>query len=268
MNHTIKFLDGTEKTFETLRDANLPRANLRDADLSGADLSGANLSGANLSWADLSGANLSWADLSGADLRGANLRGANLRGADLCGADLSWANLSGADLAQTDLCEANLSRANLSCADLSGANLGNQWIIQGPPRSDEYHFFLQKLTADSQPMIKAGCRHFTLPEAWKHWRATRSGTPLGEETFAILEYLEKVARIQGRILKQTEYGAIERAADTIARAKLQFEGDAETILFHVVLDLLEWCGAQSPKINFDEVLDMVREHIAEHPQKG
>ena len=46
MNHTIKFLDGTEKTFETLRDANLPRANLRDADLSGADLSGANLSGA------------------------------------------------------------------------------------------------------------------------------------------------------------------------------------------------------------------------------
>ena len=149
MSHTIKFLDGTEKTFETLRGGNLSRANLR--------------------YAGLSRANLSRADLPGGDLYRANLREANLREADLSG------------------------------ANLSGANLGNQWIIQGPTRSDEYHFFLQKLTADSQPMIKAGCRHFTLPEAWKHWRATRSGTPLGEETFAILEYLEKVARIQGRI---------------------------------------------------------------------
>ena len=36
----------------------------------------------------------------------------------------------------------------------------------------------------------AGCRWFTLPEAWRHWQATRDSTPLGEETFDILVLFE------------------------------------------------------------------------------
>ena len=56
--YKIKFLDGTEKEFDTL--------------------TGANLWGADLSETDLVRANL-----RGADLRGANLRGANLEGTDL-----------------------------------------------------------------------------------------------------------------------------------------------------------------------------------------
>jgi len=55
MSYKIKFKDGSEKEFKTLR----------------------------------------YADLSYANLRGANLRGANLRGADLRGADLRGANLNG-----------------------------------------------------------------------------------------------------------------------------------------------------------------------------
>ena len=59
----IKFIDRTEKSFESLSDADLRDANLRRADLRGA----------NLRRADLRGANLRGANLCGADLRGANL---------------------------------------------------------------------------------------------------------------------------------------------------------------------------------------------------
>lgn len=68
MSYKIKYLDGTEKEFETLRGADLYRANLYRADLYGADLRGANLYGADLYEADLRGANLYGADLYGADL--------------------------------------------------------------------------------------------------------------------------------------------------------------------------------------------------------
>ena len=125
------------------------------------------LRGANLLGADLFGANLRSADLRGADLLGANLRGANLRGAELRG------------------------------ADLRGANLGNQWVIQGPARSDGYFFFLQKLKDDTEPMIKAGCRYLPIGDATKHWAETRGGTLLGDETMVIIDCMVALARIRG-----------------------------------------------------------------------
>ena len=135
--------------------------------------------GQSLSGAYLSGAYLSRANLSRADLSGANLRSANLSGADLSRADLSGANLSG--------------------AYLSGAYLGDQWVIQGPSRLDGYPFFLQKLTGDTEPMVKAGCRYFSLEAAQAHWKGTRGGTKLGDETFAIIEGLVSIAKIRGLI---------------------------------------------------------------------
>lgn len=110
-------------------------AYLRGADLCDAYLSGVNLSRANLSDADLSGA-----DLSGANLSGANLSGSYLHGVDLSGA--------------------NLSRAYLSGADLSGA-IGVSYAMLG-----EYQF---TLIDGPTPMIHAGCRWFTVPEARAHW---------------------------------------------------------------------------------------------------
>lgn len=109
--------------------------------------------------------------LGGANLEVANLRAANLRGAYLGGAYLGGANLE-------------------------GAHLGEQWIVQGLPRSDGYWFWLQKLT-DQEPMIRAGCRCFSVPEARAHWRVTRGGTPLGEETEAIIDILVQLARVRG-----------------------------------------------------------------------
>ncbi len=151
-----------------LQEANLSGADLSGAYLSGADLSGANLSGANLSGVDLSGANLSLAYLSGANLSRAYLSGAYLSGADLSGVDLSGANLSGADL-------------------------GEQWIIQGATRSDGHAFMLQKLTGDKEPIVRAGCRRFTLAQAQKHWQETRKGTPLFTETEIIIRSMVALA---------------------------------------------------------------------------
>ena len=157
--------------------------------------SGANLSGAYLSGADLSGAYLSGANLSGAYLSGADLSGADLSGAYLSGAYLSGANLSGAYLSGADLSGAYLSGAYLSGAYLSGAYLGaDQWIIQGATRSDGYAFFLQKLKADKEPMVKAGCRYFTLREAQIHWEKTRAGTALLTETETIVRCMVDLAR--------------------------------------------------------------------------
>jgi len=184
--------------------ADLSRADLGGANLSGAYLSGANLSGADLGGANLSGAYLSGAYLGGANLSGANLSGAYLSGADLSGADLGGANLSGAYLSGAylggaDLGGANLSGANLSGAYLGGADLSGQWIVQGATRSDGYAFFLQMLTGDKEPMVKAGCRLLTVPQAQKHWADTRGGTALGDETEVIIRSMVVLAKIRGLV---------------------------------------------------------------------
>ena len=124
------------------------------------------------------------ADLSRADLGGANLSGAYLSGAYLGGADLGGANLSG---------------ANLSGAYLGGADLSGQWIVQGATRSDGYAFFLQMLTGDKEPMVKAGCRLLTVPQAQKHWADTRGGTALGDETEVIIRSMVVLAKIRGLV---------------------------------------------------------------------
>jgi len=191
------YLSGADLSGADLRGADLSGADLRGADLRGAYLSGANLSGADLRGAYLRGAYLSGADLRGAYLRGAYLSGAYLRGAYLSGADLRGAYLSGADLSGAYLSGANLSGADLSGADLGGADLGTQWIIQGATRSDGYAFFLQKLKDDSEPMVKAGCRYFTLSQAEAHWKATRGGTALFKETEIIVRAMVDLAYARG-----------------------------------------------------------------------
>ena len=98
--------------------------------------------------------------------------GADLRGADLGGADLRGAYLGGADL-------------------------GEQWIIQGQTRSDGYAFSLQKLKENTEPMIKAGCRYFTISQAQAHWETTRAGQSLLAETRAIVRAMVDVMHIRG-----------------------------------------------------------------------
>lgn len=53
-------------------------------------------------------------------------------------------------------------------------------------RSDGYQFVVSKSGS-----VHAGCRVFKdFAEAREHWRKTRGGTPLGDETTVILDCLE------------------------------------------------------------------------------
>ena len=62
-------------------------------------------------------------------------------------------------------------------------------------RSDGYAFVVTA-TPDG-PRLIAGCRYFTFDDADKHWRETRGGTPLGDETMDILELLKNQAERHG-----------------------------------------------------------------------
>ena len=80
---------------------------------------------------------------------------------------------------------ANLSRANLSRADL----------IDGGQRSDGYRFIGH--IRNGALTILAGCRYLPIQDARDHWTKTRGSTPLGDETTAILDHIERVAAIRG-----------------------------------------------------------------------
>ena len=82
---------------------------------------------------------------------------------------------------------------------------GNAWVygnarvyvaISCATRSDLYTFLV---TPDKDGVVRiiAGCRYFTIAEARAHWLSTRGGTPLGEESLAIVDHLERIARIRG-----------------------------------------------------------------------
>jgi hypothetical protein len=138
------------------------------------------------------------ANLAGANLAGAYLGGAYLAGAYLAGAYLGGAYLAGAYLGGANLARANLARAYLAGAYLGGANLaGAKWregvtLNRAPvkecTRTDGYRFLL--LDTDAGWRVQAGCRFFSMDEAWRHWEATRAGTDLGDETFDILVMFE------------------------------------------------------------------------------
>jgi hypothetical protein len=92
---------------------------------------------------------------------------------------------------------ADLRGADLRGAYLRGADLGVQWIIQGQTRSDGYQFFLQRLKYDSEPMIKAGCCHFTIAQAQAHWETTRRGQKLLDETRIIVRAMVDTMHLRG-----------------------------------------------------------------------
>jgi hypothetical protein len=146
----------------------------------------------------LRGESGSRANLDGAGLVGASLDGANLDGANLFGASLDGANLARASLDGAILDGANLDGASLVGANLVGAKINNDktaiGILRRATRSDGWEFFLWH--CDDGFYIKAGCRFFTMEDGRKHWKATRAGTPLGDETQDILAMFAKAIKRQ------------------------------------------------------------------------
>lgn len=203
-----RFTGGTvyEAEAETMRDlvvaavkdgVSLEGASLGAADLQGVDLRGASLQDVALQWSNLQGASLQGANLRKADLQGAALQGASLRDANLRKADLQLANLRGASLRDAALQGAGLQGVNLEAAYMRGAYLAHTCIIDIGQRSDGYQFYLHCGLGD--PHILAGCRYFTIADARKHWRNTRRGTPLGEESLRMVADGLARAKIRGLI---------------------------------------------------------------------
>ena len=189
------WLKGKEGQRADLTGANLTGANLTGANMTGANLTRANLYVANLTGADLTGANLTGADLTGANLTRADLTGASLTGANLYVANLTGADLTGANLTRANLYVANLTGANLTGASLTGAQIRGQTVVSLPrraTRSDGYEFFLWHCKEGF--FVKAGCRFMDMKEARKHWKKTRGGTPLGDETMDILRFFAAAIR--------------------------------------------------------------------------
>jgi uncharacterized protein YjbI with pentapeptide repeats len=111
------------------------------------------------------------------------------------GLAVRWAIGTHADLVGADLARANLAGADLAGANLAGANGISGRIIDGGLRSDGYRFLLTR-TEPGAWRIKSGCRNYTVDKARAHWAATRAGTPLGEETFAIIDHMTRLAAIR------------------------------------------------------------------------
>lgn len=90
------------------------------------------------------------------------------------------------------------SRAYGSASIMNGQTKGHMEVYStnvATTRSDNYTFSVAPTVYG--PRISAGCRYFTFEEARDHWKRTRGGTKLGDETLAIVDYLERMAEIKG-----------------------------------------------------------------------
>lgn len=116
---------------------------------------------------------------------------AYLADANLACAYLACAYLAGANLAGAYLTDANLARANLADADLASWH-----IIDGGQRRDGYRFV--GWVKDGALMIRAGCRDMRAAEYRNH-NAKRGDGQMRDETAAILDHIERVARVRGLV---------------------------------------------------------------------
>ena len=75
---------------------------------------------------------------------------------------------------------------------------GDAWVYKvnlTMQRSDGYVFSV--VATPDGPRIIAGCRYFTYADANRHWRETRGGTQLGDESLLIVKSLKAMAKLNG-----------------------------------------------------------------------
>lgn len=101
--------------------------------------------------------------------------------------------------------EANLSHEGISWVLDNARVYGDARVLDNARltrliaavRSDGYPFALLPM-ADGSVRVSAGCRLFSFEEAREHWTRTRGGTPLGDETMRVLDYLALSSAIGSR----------------------------------------------------------------------
>ena len=141
--------------------------------------------------------------IRGGTLRGGTLRGGIIRGGTILGGTIEGGTILGGTIEGGTILGGTLRGGIIRGGTIWGGTIerGTIWggTIWGgsvvkvtPPsagRSDGY-MFLVLAQEDGTVRVTAGCHNFTFDEARAHWSATRGGTPLGDETFRILAFLE------------------------------------------------------------------------------
>ena len=115
----------------------------------------------------------------------------------LSGAILLGANLQGANLARAELLGANLERANLF-----GASVGEdriERVFASVPRLTDPHVFYGFELFGGGYKILAGCRWYTRAQYLAHVAVRYADTPKGEETLAILAFIDDRAKARGGV---------------------------------------------------------------------
>jgi len=141
-------------------------------------------------------------NLHNLDLTNADLSNLSLFGLDFTGSDFSGANLQDVYFILSNMRECDFTNANLRGVDFSNAGLSNiitapQWIIQGQVRSDGKAFFLQRLTDDDTPMVKAGPIYLSVLAAVAWYSAVEGTRGNLEETRIIIQALIDTAKALG-----------------------------------------------------------------------
>lgn len=121
-----------------------------------------------------------------------------LRRCNFTDTNLSNANFREAKLSLTNVFEgAIIDNAIFDGVDmqpevLKGARLNGLRVLDVPRRAqrqDGYEFFLFRMEKNKY-LVRAGCRTFTMDEAWAHWEERRRNTSLGDESHDILTMFE------------------------------------------------------------------------------
>ncbi len=136
-------------------------------------------------------------DLAQLDLSGLDFTGMDLGGCSFAGANLAGSFFNRADLTGCDFTNAKLTDTDFSHAKLQNITTAPQWIVQGQVRSDGRAFFLQRLTEDAEPMIKAGPHYLTPAKARALYSMVEGTHGQKEETLIIIQALIDTAKALG-----------------------------------------------------------------------
>lgn len=180
---------------ETIRDRNFESCNFQNCDFEEAILVQCSFRDC-----DFTGANFNQTRFFGCDFNRSVFRDAVLR-------SVSWIHTSQGDAVWSGA-SIHTPTAILNHDPTTGPIMGgaiynhhngescvlDRGFVKMTHRSDTHIAYLVHVVDETDPWrILMGCRFFTFTEAWAHWKATRDGTPLGIETYAILRYFWEIA---------------------------------------------------------------------------
>ena len=77
----------------------------------------------------------------------------------------------------------------------NGANLQDANLLSIGNRSDGHTFYAQ--IKNDEIWIIAGYRYFSIKDAANHWKGTRGGTQLGDESLQLLKNARALVKIRG-----------------------------------------------------------------------